>query len=83
GQLVPIVFTGILLSFSIPGLPSASLFLMAPFLAGLGIPTEALGIIIAVDAVPDLFKSVLNVTAHLASATIVARSLRAEESPLS
>ena len=72
-ELIALVVTGILLSFSIPGLPSASLFLMAPFLAGLGIPAEALGIVIAADAIPDLFKGVLNVTGHMASAVIVAR----------
>lgn len=68
-----LVLNGILLSFSIPGLPSASLFLMAPFLTGLGIPAEALGIAIAADAIPDLFKGVLNVTGHMASAAIVSR----------
>ena len=72
-QLVALVVAGILLSFSIPGLPSASLFLMAPFLDGMGIPAAALGIVIAADAIPDLFKGVLNVTGHMASAVIVAR----------
>jgi proton glutamate symport protein len=78
GHLVLLVLNGILLSFSVPGLPSASLFLMAPFLTGLGIPVEALGIVIAADAIPDLFKGVLNVTGHMASATIVARHTPAE-----
>jgi proton glutamate symport protein len=78
GHLALLVGNGILLSFSVPGLPSASLFLMAPFLAGLGIPVEALGIVIAADAIPDLFKGVLNVTGHMASATIVARHAPAE-----
>lgn len=77
-ELALLVFNGILLSFSVPGLPSASLFLMAPFLTGLGIPAEALGIVIAADAIPDLFKGVLNVTGHMASATIVARHVPAE-----
>jgi len=77
-ELIVLIAAGILLSFSIPGLPSASLFLMAPFLAGLGIPAEALGIVIAADAIPDLFKGVLNVTGHVASATIVARYLPEE-----
>ncbi len=77
-ELALLVMNGILLSFSIPGLPSASLFLMAPFLTGLGIPAEALGIAIAADAIPDLFKGVLNVTGHMASATIVARNVPAE-----
>jgi proton glutamate symport protein len=77
-HLALLVGNGILLSFAVPGLPSASLFLMAPFLAGLGIPVEALGIVIAADAIPDLFKGVLNVTGHMASATIVARHAPAE-----
>ncbi len=72
-QLIALICAGIMLSFSVPGLPSASLFLMAPFLSGLGIPAEALGIVIAADAIPDLFKGVLNVTGHLAASTIVAR----------
>jgi proton glutamate symport protein len=78
GHLALLVLNGILLSFSVPGLPSASLFLMAPFLTGLGIPVEALGIVLAADAIPDLFKGVLNVTGHMASATIVARHAPAE-----
>jgi proton glutamate symport protein len=78
GHLALLVLNGILLSFSVPGLPSASLFLMAPFLTGLGIPVEALGIVIAADAIPDLFKGVLNVAGHMASATIVARYAPAE-----
>ena len=72
-QLILLVGTGILLSFSTPGLPSASLFLMAPFLAGLRIPVEALGLVLAADAIPDLFKGVLNVTGHLAATAIVVR----------
>lgn len=77
-ELAALVFNGILLSFSIPGLPSASLFLMAPFLTGLGIPAAALGIVIAADAIPDLFKGVLNVTGHMTAAAIVARHVPAD-----
>ena len=77
-QLIALIAAGIMLSFSIPGLPSASLFIMAPFLTGLGIPAEALGIVIAADAIPDLFKGVLNVTGHMAASVIVARHVPAE-----
>jgi proton glutamate symport protein len=63
----------ILMSFSVPGLPSASIFLMGPFITGLGIPLEALAFLIAADSIPDLFKGVLNVTGHMTSAAIVAR----------
>lgn len=63
----------ILMSFSVPGLPSASIFLMGPFITGLGIPLEALAFLIAADSIPDLCKGVLNVTGHMTSAAIVAR----------
>lgn len=72
-QLLLLVGAGILLSFSVPGLPSASIFLMVPFLTGLGIPIEALGLLIAADSIPDLLKGVLNVTGHMTSSAIVAR----------
>ncbi len=68
----------ILMSFSVPGLPSASIFLMGPFITGLGIPIEALAFLIAADSIPDLFKGVLNVTGHMTSAAIVARRLPAQ-----
>ena len=65
--------TSILMSFSVPGLPSASIFLMGPFITGLGIPIEAIGLLIAADSIPDLFKGVLNVTGHVTSSAVVAR----------
>ncbi len=73
GQMVGLVVTSTLISFSVPGIPSASLFLLAPVLVGLGLPAEGVGILIAVDAIPDLFKTMANVTSHMASVTILAR----------
>jgi len=72
-QLGGLIVTSTLISFSVPGIPSASLFLLAPVLVGLGIPAEGVGILIAVDAIPDLFKTMANVTAHLTSVTMLAR----------
>lgn len=72
-QMALLIGSGILLSFSVPGLPSASIFVMGPFITGLGIPIEAIGLLIAADSIPDLFKGVLNVTGHMTSAAVVAR----------
>ena len=72
-QFALLLGAGILLSFSVPGLPSASIFLMGPFVTGLGIPIEAIGLLIAADSIPDLFKGVLNVTGHMTSAAVVTR----------
>jgi Na+/H+-dicarboxylate symporter len=75
-QFALLLGTGILMSFSVPGLPSASIFLMGPFVTGLGIPIEAIGLLIAADSIPDLFKGVLNVTGHMTSAAVVTGRLR-------
>lgn len=65
--------TAVLLSFSVPGIPSGSLFVVAPFFASVGIPVESVGLLIALDLVPDVFKTTSNVTGHLAAVTLVAR----------
>ena len=79
GQLVGLIATSVFLSFSVPGLPSASLFLLAPVLVGVGLPAEGVGILIAVDTIPDMFKTTANVTSHLTSAAVLARASGGED----
>ncbi len=68
--LAEVIITSTLLSFSVPGIPSGSLFILAPVLVNIGLPAEAVGVLIAVDVIPDIFKTTVNVTAHLTAATI-------------
>ena len=68
--LAMVIVTSTLLSFGVPGIPSGSLFILAPLLVDLGLPAEAVGILIAVDVIPDIFKTTANVTAHLTAATL-------------
>jgi len=76
-ELAGLVVTSTLISFSVPGIPSSSLFLIAPVIVELGLPAEGVGILIAVDAVPDMFKTGLNVTSHLAAAAVLNRGKEA------
>ena len=76
-DVATVVVTSALLSFSVPGLPSASMFMLAPVVAGIGLPVESVGILIAVDAVPDMFKTAANVTTHMTSATVLTAPERA------
>jgi Na+/H+-dicarboxylate symporter len=73
GAIASLVVTATLISFSVPGIPSASLFLLAPVLVQMGLPAEGVGIMIAVDAIPDMFKTLTNVTSHLATTAVLAR----------
>jgi len=72
-QLATVVATGILTSFSIPGIPGGSIVAMAPVLASIGLPIEGLGILLGVDTIPDMFRTTANVTGQLAAAVIVGR----------
>lgn len=64
----------VLMSFSVPGIPSGSLFIIAPLFPQVGLPVEGVGILIALDALPDVLKTTLNVTGHMAATSIVART---------
>jgi Na+/H+-dicarboxylate symporter len=76
-QMVELIVLSILLSYSVPPVPSGSLFLMAPVFSELGIPAEGVAILIAIDVIPDLLKTATIVTAHMASAVVVARVAQA------
>jgi Na+/H+-dicarboxylate symporter len=75
-QLVVIALTAALTSFSTPGVPHGWLLVIAPLVATMGIPPEGIGLLIAVDAIPDMFATTLNVTGDMTAAAIVAKHQR-------
>ena len=72
-QLLTLVITSILLSASTPGVPHSWLVVLAPMLTAAGIPAEGVGILMAVDLIPDMVYTTLNVTGYVAAAAIVDR----------
>jgi Na+/H+-dicarboxylate symporter len=72
-QVASVAVSAVLLSFSIPGIPGGVFLVIVPVLAGLGIPVEGVGILLAVDVVPDMFRTATNVTADMVAAVIVSR----------
>jgi Na+/H+-dicarboxylate symporter len=78
-QLVTIVLTAVITSFSIPGIPGGSIIAMVPVLASVGLPIEGIGILLGVDTIPDMFRTAANVTGQLTAATVVARDVGARE----
>lgn len=72
--LATLALTSVLMSFSVPGIPSGSLFVVAPFFASVGIPAESVGVLIALDLVPDVFKTLLNVTSTFSVAALLGRA---------
>lgn len=79
GTVAIFLVTIIVLSFGTVGLPSGLLAIPTlPAYMAAGIPIEGVVILEAVDAIPDVFKTVLNVTADMSAATILSRSERRE-----
>jgi Na+/H+-dicarboxylate symporter len=70
------VALGVLTSLSVVGLPSQfSLFnTTVPISLGMGVPMDLLPLIVAVEVVPDIFRTIGNVTADVAVTTVAARS---------
>jgi len=71
--LATIAGLAVVLSFTIPGVPQGAHLLLAPLLASYRIPPEGIGLLIAVDAIPDLFATMTNVTGDLVAAAVVGR----------
>ena len=72
-QYATIAFAVVFLSFAAPGVPRGAFLMLAPLFLAIGLPVEGIGILIAVDALPDLFATVLNASGDLAAAALVAR----------
>jgi Na+/H+-dicarboxylate symporter len=79
-ELATIAFAAVFLAFAAPGIPRGAFIMLTPLFLAIGLPAEGIGILIAVDAIPDTFATVLNVTGDLAAAALVARSDGAQES---
>jgi proton glutamate symport protein len=72
-SLMTLLLTSVAMSFTVPGIPSGGLYVMAPVIVGMGIPAEGVGILIAIDTIPDMFKTIVSVTAHLTATSVLAR----------
>lgn len=73
-ELATVAFASVFLAFVAPGVPRGAFIMLTPLFLAIGLPADGIGILIAVDALPDTFATALNVTGDLAAATLVARA---------
>lgn len=74
-QVATVCIASILLNATVPGIPSGGLLVQAPVYAAVGLPVEGLAILIAVDMIPDLFRTTSNVTGHMAALAVLGRDV--------
>ena len=72
-NLIIFAIGSVILSLTVPGIPSGGFFVQAPLYLAVGLPPEGLGILIAVDFIPDLFKTLLNLTSYATTALVVGK----------
>ena len=71
GDQLLLGITVVALSVGVAALPSASLVMMVVILNQLGLPTEYIALIVAVDRILDMCRTSLNVTSDLVVTKIV------------
>ena len=69
-----IVLVALLTSIGVAGIPAASLVAITIILTTIGLPLEALGLILAVDRILDMFRTSVNVFSDSCGAVIIART---------
>lgn len=72
-QQFTIVLMALVTSIGVAAIPSASLVAIAIILAAVGLPVEAIGLILAVDRVLDMCRTAVNVFSDSCGAVIIAR----------
>ncbi len=77
-RMIPVIAISVFTSFGVPGVPNGAWTQLPVFLAA-GVPAEGIGILLAVDAIPDALRTVTNVSVDLAVATVIARWMRQEQ----
>jgi proton glutamate symport protein len=73
GQIAAIAATTFLMTLSVAAVPSGTVLTLAPVLLAAGLPVQAIGLLLGVDRIPDMFRVGTNVTGDLVAAAVVAR----------
>ncbi len=73
GQQFAIVVIALLTSIGVAGVPSASLVAIAIILVAVGLPVEAIGVLMVFDRVLDMCRTSVNIWGDVCCATVVAR----------
>ncbi|MCF6138962.1 dicarboxylate/amino acid:cation symporter [Pseudalkalibacillus berkeleyi] len=73
-DLVTVVLTAVLASIGTAGVPGVGLIMLAMVLNQVGLPVEAIGLVLGVDRLLDMTRTAVNITGDASCAVIVART---------
>lgn len=81
-QQLTVVLIALLTGFGMSGIPAASLVAIAVILAAIGLPLEAIGLLLITDRLLDMFRTMVNVYSDSIAAVFVAHQEGEELKPL-
>lgn len=76
-QMASVLITTIVTTVASPGVPGGSIIVMTPVLVAAGIPAGAIGILLGADAIPDMIRTMANVTGGIAATVIAGQGVEA------
>ncbi len=76
GQQLIVVLLSVMTAIGTAGVPGGSIPLLAGVLATVGVPAEGIALVLGVDRILDMSRTVLNVSGDLVTATFVSSRLR-------
>ncbi len=74
GQQVTIILTAVLASIGTASVPGAGIIMLVVILESIGVPSSGIALILGVDRILDMMRTVTNVTGDAVVATVVASS---------
>lgn len=74
GQQAAVVVTALLTSIGVAGIPAASLVAIGVILGVLGLPLEAIGVLLITDRLLDMMRTSVNIFSDSCGAVVIARS---------
>lgn len=69
-QFTTVIVTVVLTTFSVPGIPGGSIIAAVPVLLACGLPLSGIGLLLGIDAIPDMFRTTANVTGVMTVAVV-------------
>nr|WP_180272817.1 dicarboxylate/amino acid:cation symporter [Bacillus pumilus] len=78
-QMVTVVLTAVLASIGTAGVPGVGLIMLAMVLNSVGLPVEGIALILGIDRLLDMARTVVNITGDAACAVIVSETEKKHE----
>jgi Na+/H+-dicarboxylate symporter len=69
--LATIVVAVVLATYAVPSIPGGSIITLVPVLTAAGLPIDGIGILLALDTIPDMFRTAANLTGAMTLAAIL------------